>query len=109
MHVVVVTIDVKLEAKDGFVAATLENARSSVAGEPGCSQFDVVQDERNPTRIYLYEVYRDKAAFEIHMTMAHYFAWRDTVKDLFAAPPVLGAGRNLFPADAVCEQRKPTR
>ncbi len=109
MHVVVVTIDIKPGSKDEFVAATLENARNSVAHEPGCYQFDVVQDEQKPSRIYLYEVYRDKSAFEVHMNMSHYLAWRDIVKDLFATPPVLSAGRNLFPSDAVCEHRKPAR
>ncbi len=109
MHVVVVTIDIKLDARERFVAATLENARNSVAHEPGCYQFDVVQDDQKTSRIYLYEVYRDKAAFESHMQMPHYFAWRDAVTELFASPPVLGAGPNLFPGDAVCEQRKPAR
>ena len=100
MHVVVVTIDIKPDVVERFIAAMVENARNSVACEAGCLRFDVIRDERTPNRIYLYEVYRDKAAFDTHMTMRHYFSWRDTVKDWFAAPPVLGCGPNVFPADA---------
>lgn len=99
MHVVVVTIDIKPDYAEPFVAAMLENARNSTLREPGCLRFDVVQDAKWPNRFYLYEVYRDQAAFDAHMQMPHYFAWRDTVKDWFAAPPVLGCGPNLFPTD----------
>ena len=64
MHIVIVTIDVKPEVTDRFITAMLENARNSVELEPGCLRFDVVRDEQNPNRIYLYEVYRDKSAFD---------------------------------------------
>jgi quinol monooxygenase YgiN len=100
MHVVVVTIDVKPEYTEQFIVAIRENARSSVSHEPGCLRFDVVRDAQDSNRLYLYEVYRDRAAFDTHLTMPHYFAWRDTVKEWFAAPPVLGCGPNLFPQDA---------
>ncbi|HTU02006.1 MAG TPA: putative quinol monooxygenase [Candidatus Sulfotelmatobacter sp.] len=105
MYVVVVTIDIKAGFKDRFVPAILENARSSVSREPGCFRFDVIQDEKDSNRIYLYEVYRDRAAFDAHCTMPHYFAWRDAVKDWLAAPPVLGCGPNVFPADGDWERR----
>jgi len=100
MHIVLVTIDVKSEFTDRFIAAMLENARNSVTHEPGCFRFDVVRDEQNRNRLYLYEVYKDKAAFDAHVKMPHYQVWRDTVKDWFASPPVLGCGYNLFPPDA---------
>lgn len=100
MHVVVVTIDIKPEFVDRFVAAMLANARNSVIHEPNCLRFDVIRDEKNPTRLFLYEAYRDRAAFDVHVTMPHYFVWRDTVKEWFAAPPILGSGPNLFPEDA---------
>jgi autoinducer 2-degrading protein len=99
MHIVMVTIDIKSEFMDRFITAMLENATSSVTVEPGCFRFDVVRDEQNRNRVYLYEVYKDKAAFDVHVKMPHYHAWRDTVKDWFAAPPVLARGLNLFPMD----------
>ena len=104
MYVVVVTIDVKPEFTERFIPAILQNAQGSVTREPGCLRFDVIRDEKNANRIYLYEVYWDRAAFDAHCTMPHYFAWRDTVKDWFAAPPVLGCGPNLFPTDSDWER-----
>jgi len=100
MHVLVVSIDIKLGFKEKFIEAMLEDARGSVTNEPGCVRFDVIQDGQNPNRIYLYEVYKDKAAFDAHNSTPHFIKWRDTAKDWFASPPAVGSGPNIFPADA---------
>lgn len=99
MYVLVVTIDIKPGFEEKFVAEMLDDARGSVRNEPGCVRFDIVQDEKEPNRIHLYEVYKDRAAFDTHMTMAHFLKWKDAVQDWFAAPPVVGAGPSIFPAD----------
>lgn len=100
MYVLVVTIDIKPGFKERFVGAMLDDARGSVTNEPGCVRFDVIQDEERPDRIYLYEVYTSKAAFDAHCQAPHFIRWRDTVKDWFASPPLVGKGPNIFPADA---------
>ena len=100
MYVLVVTIDIRPGFKEQFVAAMLDDARGSVTNERDCMRFDVIQDEQNPDRIYLYEVYRDRAAFDDHNQAPHFIRWRDTAKDWFASPPIVGKGPNIFPADA---------
>ena len=100
MYALVVTIDIKPGFKEQFIEAMLEDARGSVTREPGCLRFDVIQDEQNANRIYLYEVYADKAAFDAHTKAPHFITWRDTVQDWFASPPVVGSGPNIFPFDA---------
>jgi autoinducer 2-degrading protein len=100
MYALAVTINIKPGFKEKFVAAMLDDARGSVGNEPGCLRFDVIQDEKDPNRIYLHEVYKDRAAFDFHMTTPHFLAWNDAVKDWFASPPVVGAGPSVFPADA---------
>ena len=99
MYVLVVTIDIKPEFKGAFITEILEDARGSVRNEPGCVRFDVIQDEKEPNRIYLYEVYSDRVAFDFHMTTPHFLKWKDAVTDWFAAPPVVAAGPNVFPGD----------
>lgn len=99
MYVLVVTIDIKAGFKDKFIAAMLDDARGSVGNEPGCVRFDVIQDEKVANRIYLHEVYKDRAAFDLHMTTPHFLTWNETVKDWLASPPVVGAGPSIFPAD----------
>ena len=68
-----------------FLAASLENARNSVQ-EPGVARFDVVQDQEDPTRFCLVEVYRTAEAPAAHKETSHYAAWRDAVADLMAEP-----------------------
>src|SRR5437867_4790872 len=50
-----------------FRAALLVNARSSVATEPGCLRFDGLDAAASASRIHLYEIYADEAAFKAHL------------------------------------------
>nr|WP_312904192.1 putative quinol monooxygenase [Stutzerimonas nitrititolerans] len=55
------------------------NAAASVQHEPDCLVFDVVQDLNDPDLVYLYELYRDEAAFAHHKTTEHYLQSRPLV------------------------------
>lgn len=96
MLVLQVQIHVKPECLDAFLAATLENARNSVL-EPGVLRFDVMQQEADPTRILLIEVYRDLDAPARHKETTHYLAWRDAVTDMMASPRLGTRFHTLFP------------
>lgn len=99
MYVIIATIEIQPERRKAFLEAMLDDARGSVQNEPGCLRFDVVQDAENPNRLYLYEVYRDEAAFEAHLKAPHFIRWRDTVEGWHARPAVVAKGRNIFPPD----------
>ena len=64
----VVTVDFRSapDKATDFLAALRENAAASVRDEPGCLRFDVCTDPDDPTRVFLYEIYTDAAAFEAH-------------------------------------------
>ena len=99
MYVVIVDIHIQFQHREAFVAAMLENARLSVQDEPGCLQFDVVEDETDPTHLILYEVYADRAAFEEdHLLREHFKTWRDTVREWHAEPPRSWKGMPLHPS-----------
>jgi quinol monooxygenase YgiN len=72
MYVVTVAFMVKPEAAEAFRPVMLENARASLADEPGCRQFDVCFAPDDPGTCFLYEVYDDRAAFDAHLAMAHF-------------------------------------
>src|SRR5208337_1127040 len=65
MLVVHVHVHVRPECVEAFKAATLANARASLK-EPGIARFDVVQQQDDPTRFVLVEVYRDANAAAAH-------------------------------------------
>lgn len=99
MLIVHVHVHVKPESVDAFAAATLENARHSVE-EPGVVRFDVVQQEDDPTRFALVEIYRTADDPARHKATPHYAAWRDAVEPMMAEPRRSVKYRALFPADA---------
>ncbi len=86
MHAVCVYVHVKPENRAEFIAATLENARLTLA-EPGNLRFDVIQQADDPNRFVLFEVYRDAAGMQAHKETAHYARWRDAAAPWMAEPP----------------------
>ena len=99
MLVVHVHVQVKPEFVDAFREATLENARNSVQ-ELGVARFDVIQQDDDPSRFVLVEVYRSVEATAQHKETAHYQAWRDAVADMMAEPRRSVKYSNVFPGDA---------
>jgi len=71
MFVLSVDLRIKPENAKAFIAKALENAAHS-RREPGCRQFDVLVDPKDPTRAMLYEVYLDEKAFDAHQQSAHF-------------------------------------
>ncbi|HOT96565.1 MAG TPA: antibiotic biosynthesis monooxygenase [bacterium] len=99
MLVVHVHVHVKPEQVEAFRRATLENARCSVL-EPGIARFDVIQQNDDPSRFVLIEVYRTPEAPAQHKETAHYAAWRDAVAEMMSEPRTSVKYVNLFPDDA---------
>lgn len=85
MLIVHVHVHVKPECVEAFRAASLANAKLS-RQEPGIAQFDVLQQQDDPTRFVLVEAYRSVEATAAHKATPHYAVWRDAVAPLMAEP-----------------------
>ncbi|MEM7440043.1 MAG: putative quinol monooxygenase [Pseudomonadota bacterium] len=72
MFAVVVTFMIKDGAMAAFLPAMVENARTTLAEEPGCHRFDVCTDSQRPNEVFLYELYIDRAAFDAHLESSHF-------------------------------------
>ena len=83
MHIVHVHCTVKPDCVDAFKDVTTENARNSVQ-EPGVARFDVIQQQDDPTKFVLVEVYRQASDVDEHKKTAHYKAWAETATPLLA-------------------------
>jgi autoinducer 2-degrading protein len=105
MLIVHVFVHVKPDTVDAFTAATLENARNSVQ-EPGIIRFDVVQQDDDPTRFLLIEIYRTAEDPGRHKETTHYAAWRDAVESMMAEPRRSVKYHARYP-DAVHEWERP--
>jgi len=102
MLIVHVFVHVKPESVEAFRAASLENARNSVR-EPGVVRFDVVQQDDDPNRFLLMEIYRTPEDPARHKETAHYAKWRDEVESMMAEPRRSVKYRALFPEAAAWE------
>ena len=98
MLVIHVQIHVKPETIDAFKHATLANARESIK-EPGVVRFDFSQQQDDPSRFVLVEIYRSVEANAAHKETKHYLTWRDTVAPMMAEPRGSVKFTNIFPED----------
>ena len=98
MLVVHVHVHVKPDAVEAFKKETIENARNSIQ-EPGIARFDLIQQQDDPTRFILVEVYRNPDAPAAHKETAHYKKWRDAVEPMMAEPRHSVKYTNIFPPD----------
>ena len=71
--VIVVEFDIAAGFLERFLLEVRQNARLSVELEPGCRRFDVLLPVAGAgSRVMLYEIYDDRAAFDIHLKTKHF-------------------------------------
>ncbi len=83
MLVIHVHVHVKKDCVEAFRDATIANARCSIE-EPGITRFDVFQQQDDPTRFVLEEIYLEPDDPARHKETEHYRTWRDTVADMMS-------------------------
>lgn len=98
MLTIQVTIRVKPDDVNTFIAATIANASASLL-EPGVLRFDFMRREDEPTEFLLVEMYRTADDVAHHKTTAHYARWRDTVAEMMVEPRHGVKYELLFPDD----------
>ena len=83
---------------DAFKAAVTEGVEAAVRTEPGVLALYVVSEKDAPSRIRVFEMYTDAAAYATHLETPHFKKFRATTekmvvsrKLLDAVPVVLGA------------------
>ena len=72
-YVVIVRFEIFKEKFDDFIIMIEENAKKSIE-ENGCLQFDISVDKHN---VFLYEIYKSKEAFDLHLNAYHYKEFQD--------------------------------
>lgn len=81
-------VTVAFDLMDGsfarFHGLVSRNAQLSVEREAGCLRFDVlVPTSVGPApQVFLYEIYRDRAAFDLHLASEHYRTFDDSTREL---------------------------
>lgn len=84
MFAVCVTFQLKPDCADAFLPLIQNNARISLKNEPGCLQFDVLTDANKSDKVFLYELYANKAAFDTHLASGHFQTFDAAVTAMIA-------------------------
>lgn len=71
MFGVVVSLTLKPKVFSSFMPLMQSNAKVSLE-EEGCLQFDIATDPLRPEEVFLYELYKDQAAFDQHLASDHF-------------------------------------
>ncbi len=85
MYVLCVTIHVKPDNVQEFLAATREHARLA-RQEPENARYDLLQSEGDATCFVLYEAYRTKQDFLFHRETPHAVEWKERIEPWMARP-----------------------
>jgi len=88
MHVITVDFTIQSQHLPAFMPLLLENAQVSRETERGCRRFDVCRDPERPERVFLYEIYDDRAAFDAHLSAAHFRAFDAVATTMVASKTV---------------------
>ena len=99
MIALVVSLKVKPELRDRFLAAAKDDSTCSVRDEPGCHRFDVLVDDADQNHFFFYEVYTDEAARQAHGQAPHFARWRAAAADVLAEPAERTTVEVLYPSD----------
>ena len=96
MYTLFVSLQVRSEKRDLFLAAIAENAEASVRDEPGCLRFDVMEDRQHPNVFYFYEIYTEPAAFDAHKAAPHFAEWRKAAGECVVPDSQVNTFSNMF-------------
>ena len=81
MFVITVKFEIKNEYVNQFKSRVMQQAKDSLNNEEKCLIFDVCFDEKNTNKVFLYEIYQDKDAFDYHLKSDHYLSFDKDVKN----------------------------
>ena len=68
-------VDANPGKRQELVDFLMWDRKESMEHEPGTLRFDIFQDPANLDRFYVYEAYKDDAAFEEHQTHDPFKRW----------------------------------
>jgi quinol monooxygenase YgiN len=69
---------------DAFLDRVRRHAKTCLDSEPGCLQFDILVPDEGGDRVFLYEVYADRAAVDVHVATPHMARYREDTDPMIA-------------------------
>jgi autoinducer 2-degrading protein len=76
-----VKITLKPGTRDKFLEVASAHRGRVLDREPGCHHFDVLVPDDEENQVCLYEIYEDRAAFDLHVATEYMAAYREQTGD----------------------------
>lgn len=97
-YVQLAEIEIDSAQLENFKAAVREQIETAIRVEPGVLVLYAVSEKDNPTRVRVFEIYRDLQAYKSHLETAHFKKYKTTVEKMVKSlklvqttPVMLGA------------------
>ena len=97
-YIQVAEIEVDPAQVNAYRAAVQEHIEAAIRKEPGVLVLYAVHEKEDPTRVRVFEIYRDRDAYEAHLGTDHFKKYKATVATMVkslklvqAMPIALGA------------------
>ncbi len=97
-YVQVAEIEIDPAQLEEYRAAVREQIDTAIRVEPGVLVLYAVSEKDNPTRVRVFEIYRDTDAYQLHLESAHFKKYKATTEKMVKSlklvqttPIVLGA------------------
>jgi quinol monooxygenase YgiN len=97
-YVQVAEIEVDPVQLDAYRTAVQEQINAAIRNEPGVLVLYAVSEKGNPAHVKVFEIYRDRSAYEAHLESDHFKKYKTTVEKMVkslkliqASPIMLGA------------------
>ncbi|HAF61589.1 MAG TPA: antibiotic biosynthesis monooxygenase [Anaerolineaceae bacterium] len=96
MLIVIVHVHVEENCVNDFIRATKNNAEHSIQ-EEGVVKFDFIQQNDDPARFVLLEVYQNEEAASAHKETSHYQEWKGIVAEMMVEPRYSVKFHEIYP------------
>jgi quinol monooxygenase YgiN len=81
-HVRVAEIEVDPARLDAYRAALREEVEAAIRLEPGVLALHALSDKDTPTRVIVFEIYADEAAYRSHLETPHFRKYKASVESM---------------------------
>lgn len=85
--IVIAKIALHPDALAAFLPVAAADASDSLAKEAGCIAFNILIPEDDETYVVFHEIYRDRAAFDLHLTQPHFHVFERDAEHLMIGKP----------------------
>ena len=92
---VVARFAIKPECVDGFIEAARRTMVEPTLAEPGCIEYDLCQDQADPTRFAMIETWEDEASLAVHLGQESLKAAVGALMPMGSEPPTVQRVRSI--------------